>query len=129
MSTEQRSPQERVSLGAPLTDRVNSEPPIFNGMSETEAMYLGSAGFVVSACLGLFISFMMGKFVPMAIICVIGPLLVLWRGSLYLQKIKRGKPEGCYVQAARIWLGNHGLMKKRYMAHDGFFEIGRRLEP
>lgn len=116
-------------MGAPLTDRVNSEPPIFNGMAETEAMYLGAAGFIVSACIGLFVSSMTGKFSLMAIICIAVPLLVLWYGSLYLQKIKRGKPEGCYVQATRIWLANHGFMKNPYLAHDGFFDLGRRLKP
>lgn len=98
-------------------------------MAETEAAYIGVAGFILSACVGLFIAFMTGKFLFMAVICIAGPLLVLWYGSLYLQKIKRGKPEGCYVQAARIWLANHGFMKNRYLAHDGYFDLGRRLEP
>lgn len=92
-------------------------------------MYVGAVGFIVSACIGLFIVFMTGKFLFMALLCIAGPLLVLWYGSLYLQKIKRGKPEGCYVQAARIWLANFGFMKSPYLAHDGFFELGRRLKP
>nr|KAJ8744172.1 TIGR03750 family conjugal transfer protein [Delftia sp. PS-11] len=112
-----------------MTDRVNSEPPIFNGMSETEASYLGAAGFMASACVGGLVVSFTGHFLIMMVICIIGTLLTLWYGSLYLQKIKRGKPEGCYVQAARIYLSQRGFMKKRYLAHDGYFDLGRRLEP
>lgn len=83
---------------------------------------------MVSFLFGLFIAFMMGKVLIMAVICIVGPLLVLWYGSLYLQKIKRGKPEGCYVQTARIFLANRGFAKKRYLAHDGHFELGRRIK-
>jgi len=39
---------------APLTDLVNVEPPILNGMTSTEATYVGIAAFVLWLILGAF---------------------------------------------------------------------------
>ncbi|GEM_PF-5283160 len=113
---------------APLTDRVNSEPPIVNGMSATEASYVGAAAFVVSLLLGVLLYALTGYWYFIFGISIIGPLAALWYASLYLQQVKRNKPEGWYVQAARLWLTGVGFGRGAYLRHDGFFDLGRRLD-
>ncbi|WP_233168491.1 TIGR03750 family conjugal transfer protein [Xylophilus sp. ASV27] len=115
------------AMRAPLTDRVNSEPPIINGMSATEAGYLGLASLTVSAAAGGLLYALTGYWHFIFAVCVVGPMLTLWYGSLYLQQVKRGKPEGWYVQVVRIWCGDVGLARKHFLQHDGYYEIGRRL--
>lgn len=113
---------------APLTDRVNSEPPIVNGMSATEAGYVGSAAFMASVLLGVLLYALTGYWYFIFGIAIIGPLATLWYASLHLQTVKRNKPEGWYVQAARLWLANAGIGRSTYLRHHGFFELGRRLD-
>lgn len=113
---------------APLTDRVNSQPPIVNGMSAAEAGYLGAASLAVSAAIGGALYAFTGYWHFIFAVSIVGPMLTLWYGSLYLQNVKRGKPEGWYVQAVRIWLGETGLVRRYYLHHDGYYELGRRLD-
>lgn len=112
---------------APLTDRVNAEPAIIHGMSATEGAYIGAAAFGTGFGLG-FLIFLVTEFWPLILIFSIGfPIIFLWYGSMYLQKIKRGKPEGTYTQALHIYFAKAGFFKSRYLTHDGYFELGRRL--
>lgn len=112
---------------APLTDRVNSEPPIINGMTMTEAAYLGSISLVASFLCGLLCSVLTGYWLCLLILCIVGPLISLWYASLYLQKIKRGQPEGTYIQKMRIWFADMGLIRHCFTQHKGFFSLGCAL--
>ncbi|AVS67400.1 TIGR03750 family conjugal transfer protein [Paracidovorax avenae] len=113
---------------APLTDRVNTEPPIINGMSATEGGYVAAASFAFFLVVGLLLYLLTGYWHFIFACSVIGPVAVLWQASLYLQTVKRNKPEGWYVQAARLWLEDHGPGRKRYLRHHGYFELGRRID-
>lgn len=113
---------------APLTDRVNTEPPIINGMSATEGGYVAAVSFAFFLVLGLLLYLFTGYWHFIFASSVIGPVAVLWQASLYLQTVKRNKPEGWYVQAARLWLEDHGPGRKRYLRHHGYFELGRRID-
>lgn len=113
---------------APLTDRVNTEPPIINGMSATEGGYVAAVSFAIFLVVGFLLFLATGYWHFIFASSVIGPFAVLWQASLYLQQVKRNKPEGWYVQAARLWLDDHGPGRKRYLRHHGYFELGRRID-
>ena len=85
---------------APITDRVNAEPAILNGMTVTEAQVIGAASLVVFLVLGGLIFVVIGQWQVLLMLAIFGPALVLWFSSLYLAKIKRGRPDGFYIRFA-----------------------------
>lgn len=109
---------------APLTDRVNSEPPIINGMATSEAGYIGGVSFAVSAFIGGTIALITGFWVALPILCVIVPFAVLWYSSLYLQEVKRNRPEGFYLHSMHFYLVSHKLAKSKFLVHDGRMQLG-----
>jgi len=124
MISEQRPPERR---GAPLTDRVNAEPAIINGMSSTEATYIGCASLAISGALGGVLFLLTGYWHFIFLLGIALPLVIIWYSSIYLQSIKRSKPERWYFQALRIYLARKGIVKSRYITHDGYMELGRRI--
>lgn len=124
MAAEQQ-PQER--RGAPLTDRVNAEPAIINGMSVTEATYIGGGSFAISIVLGVVLFFLTGFWHFIFVLGIALPMVTIWYSSFYLQSIKRSKPERWYVQAFRIYLARKGIVKSQYITHHGYMELGRRI--
>ncbi|WP_312840497.1 TIGR03750 family conjugal transfer protein [Delftia tsuruhatensis] len=124
MASDQQ-PQER--RGAPLTDRVNAEPAIINGMSATEASYIGGASLAISVVLGGGLFFLTGYWHFIFVLGIALPMVTIWYSSFYLQSIKRSKPERWYVQAFRIYLARKGIVKSRYITHDGYMELGRKI--
>ncbi|ATH15472.1 TIGR03750 family conjugal transfer protein [Delftia acidovorans] len=110
-----------------MTDRVNAEPAIINGMSATEATYIGAASFGVSVVLGGVLFFLTGFWHFIFLLGIALPMVTIWYSSFYLQSIKRSKPERWYVQAFRIYLARKGIVKSRYITHDGYMELGRSI--
>lgn len=113
-----------MKIPTPLTDRVNTEPAIINGMSASEAHYIAVVSFGFSVLVGGALFAVTGFWPLLVILCILGPLFALWYGSLYLQTIKRDRPDGYYVQSIHIWLSNAGLIQCKFNRHNRFYEIG-----
>ncbi|WP_313569344.1 TIGR03750 family conjugal transfer protein [Comamonas terrigena] len=111
----------------PLTDRVNVEPAIINGMTSTEANYIAVVSFALSLLVGVALFIVTGFWPLLVVFCIGGPVLSLWYGSLYLQTIKRNRPDGFYVQAAHIWLSKIGIIRCRFIRHNRFYELGASI--
>lgn len=126
-STDKQGAEFRAQDKAPLTDRVNSEPPIINGMSSGEANYIGAASMLVSILIGILLYWITDIWVIPFLLCIIGPMLCLWYGSLYLQKVKRGRPEGFYLHAMHLFFAARKLVKAKFILHHGYYELGCRL--
>lgn len=109
---------------APLTDRVNSEPPIINGMAASEAGYIGGVSFAASLFIGCVVAYISGFWIVIPIICIIVPFAALWYSSLYLQEIKRNRPEGFYLHAMHFYFVSHNLTKSKFLVHDGRMQLG-----
>lgn len=109
---------------APLTDRVNSEPPIINGMAASEASYIGLLSFAVSFFIGGIISYVSGYWYILPIACIVLPLTAIWYVSLYLQQVKRNRPEGFYAHQIHLKMASHNLIKSKYVTHDGYMQLG-----
>lgn len=109
----------------PLTDRVNVEPPILHGMAASEAKYIG----IAAGCLGLLVAgllqVMTGLGTLLLIVVVVIPLVVLWFSSLFLMKIKRGRPDGFYIQNIHLYLVERNLMAQKFINHFDFWDLGR----
>lgn len=115
---------------APITDRVNAEPAILNGMTVTEAQVIGAASLVVFLVLGGLIFVVIGQWQVLLMLAIFGPALVLWFSSLYLAKIKRGRPDGFYTQAIQIWREERGLIvgEPKFLRYGGWWGLGRTLD-
>ncbi|PZP98279.1 MAG: TIGR03750 family conjugal transfer protein [Variovorax paradoxus] len=108
----------------PLTDRVNSEPAILHGMTASEATWLGGLSLLIYTLLTGLVIYASGLW-QLLLAPLIATIGTLWFGSMWLQKIKRDRPDGHYGHALQLWLSRHGLSQARFVRHDGYWSIGR----
>lgn len=114
-------------IHAPLTDRVNVEPPILRGMTESEAAVIGLAALAVWLVVGAVLALVVGLWQVLLAAAVFGPIVTLWKASAVLARIKRNRPDGYYRQALSLWLAAHGLARQRFIRHAGYWSLGRGL--
>lgn len=112
---------------APITDRVNVEPAILNGMTASEAKTIGLVALVSCFLLGAFLVAVTGFWQALLLVTLLGPLVILWFSSKYLAGIKRYRPDGYYSQAIHLWLAGRGLTACKFISHDGYWSLGRTL--
>lgn len=110
---------------SPLTDRVNIEPPILNGMTAPEASMIGALAFGAWVVVGLLGAAALGRWQVLLGAAIFGPMVTLWKASVVLARIKRNRPDAYYRQAAQLWLSSRGLLRTRFIRHDGHWELGR----
>ena len=132
MSTRTRSQAaadiEAVRHKAPVTDRVNVEPSILNGMNMPEAQVIGAVSLVVFLIVGGLVFSATRLWQVWLLLSLIGPTLALWFGSLYLARIKRGRPDAYYTQAIHLWLAQRSLVKPRFITYHGWWSLGRSFD-
>lgn len=115
------------SVQAPMTDRVNVQPPIMNGMTAGEAKVVGLLALVVNLIVGGIAAFATGIWQVLLGFAVIGTLAVVWRVSIWLASAKRGRPDGFYVQRIRLWAARQGFGGGHYISHDSAWDLGRPM--
>jgi conjugative transfer region protein (TIGR03750 family) len=113
---------------APVTDRVNVEPAIIRGMTVTEAKLIFLVTFPLCILLGVVLLMITGFWQFILMLSIIGPLVSLWVASGYLQKIKRGRPDGYYTQAIHLWMAKRGLATNQFLSHNGQWDLGRSMD-
>ena len=119
---------EAARQRAPITDRVNVEPAILNGMTLTETKVIGSVSFVVFMLIGALLFSVTRYWQFMLVLGTFGPAFVLWFASQYLARIKRGRPDGYYTQAIHLWLAHRGLATPKFLIYHGWWGLGRSLD-
>jgi conjugative transfer region protein (TIGR03750 family) len=112
---------------APMTDRVNVEPPIMNGMTASEAKIVGSLALVANLIVGGIAAFAIGIWQVLLGFVVVGTLAVVWRTSIWLASTKRGKPDGFHIQRMRLWAARKGFGSAQFISHDSAWELGRPM--
>lgn len=119
---------EAARQRAPLTDRVNVEPPILNGMTASEAQIIGLVALVSFLLIGALVFWATGRWQFLLLLAVFGPAVVLWLASLQLARLKRGRPDAFYQQRMHQWLADRGLVQPKTIVHHGWWSLGRTLE-
>jgi conjugative transfer region protein (TIGR03750 family) len=114
-----------LSSQAPLADRVNVEPPIINGMSQSEASYTALVAFVVWCVVGLLVAWASGLWPLFIVTAAAGTLGTVWPLSQYMATLKRNRPDGYYEQWIRRRLASVGLRRSRLICHHGHWQLGR----
>ena len=118
---------EAARLRAPITDRVNVEPAILNGMTVTEAQWIGAVALGIFLLVGGLVFLVTGFWQVWLLLAIFGTALVLWFASVYLARIKRGRPDAYYTQAIHLWLVQRGLAGAEFIHHQGWWSLGRSL--
>ena len=118
---------EAARQRAPITDRVNVEPAILNGMTVTEAQWIGLLALVVFLLVGFLVFLVTGFWQVWLLLAIFGTALVLWFASVYLARIKRGRPDAYYTQALHLWLVQRGLAGAKFINHHGWWSLGRSM--
>lgn len=134
MATSKPQPQhletnELIAQGAaaPITDRVNVEPAILNGMTASEAQVIGLVSLALCLMLGGALLAATGWWQALLLAALFGPLVILWFASKYLAKIKRNRPDGYYSQALHQKMAGWGLATSKFIDHTGYWSLGRTL--
>jgi len=127
-TTNRHAAAEQARSRAPVTDRVNVEPSVLRGMTVTEAKVIAAVSLPTCVFLGGLLFILTGAWQLLLLLGIFGPIACLWFGSAYLQDLKRGRPDGYYTQAVHLWMVRRGLVRSRYITHDGQWDLGRSLD-
>ena len=119
---------EAARQRAPITDRVNIEPAILNGMTVTEAQWIAGIAMVVFLLIGGLLYLVTGLWQFVLLLTVFGTALTLWFGSQVLARVKRGRPDTYYTQAIHLWLAHRGLTRPKFITYHGWWSLGRTLD-
>ena len=119
---------EAARQRAPITDRVNIEPAILNGMTVTEAQWIAGIAMVVFLLIGGLLVLVTGLWQFVLLLTVFGTALTLWFGSQVLARVKRGRPDAYYTQAIHLWLAHRGLTRPKFITYHGWWSLGRTLD-
>jgi len=112
-------------MDALLGERLNSEPVVFRGYTDSELLLAIIVSAAVWFPLALVIGFFAGSVsmaLGVAMLAVLGS--VAGGASLY-QRWKRGRPDGYLQQRVRLWLADAGLVKTGLVRHHGVMALGR----
>ena len=110
-----------------LTDRTNVEPAILQGMTVTEAKFIGIVSMLACLALAVLIFVVTGIWQVFLVLGVFGPSATLWLASSYLAHIKRGKPDGYYSQVLALRMVAWGLAKRIWIDRTGWWSQGREF--
>ncbi len=113
---------------APLTDRINAEPPILRGLSSSEALFAIMAAFAFWIPVGLVIGFIAGHMPISVIIMGFGSLGTVWLSSGWFQTVKRDRPDFYYQHQFKKWRTRFGL-SHRFLSQSGVWDLGRSMPP
>lgn len=116
-----------VAPVAPLTDRVNSEPPIMRGLSATETLVAMAVWFPLWFFIGTLFALLFGHWQILALMGVIGPLVSVWVSAGFLARFKRNRPDHYYRHAFVGWRHRLGLGQSPFISRRGAWDLGRSM--
>jgi conjugative transfer region protein (TIGR03750 family) len=112
---------------APLTDRVNCEPPVLRGLSVSEVVVASALFFPLWFCLGFIAARLFHHWQILVILGIFGPLASVWASAGFLAGLKRNRPDHYYWQAWLWWLHRCGVWRVPFVSHHGAWDLGRSL--
>ena len=112
-----------------LADRLNQEPVIFRGSTNSELGVILLCGVIFWVPVGLILGAMMGAVVMGLGLSTLGVLLTIFFGSTFFQRIKRGRPDNYYQHLVIIKLSRLGLRKSLLILKGGAWDLGRSDVP
>ena len=118
---------EHDSRTETLADRLNQEPVIFRGSTNSELGMILLVATVFWLPTGLLLAGLFGAPVMGLGIATLGVLATIYFGSTGFQRIKRGRPDFYYQHVLIIKLNKLGLRSSSLIARQGPWDLGRTL--
>lgn len=110
-----------------LADRLNQEPVIFRGSTNSELGMILLCAIVFWLPAGLLLAALFGAVVMGLGIATLGVLATIVFGSTGFQRIKRGRPDFYYQHVLILKLNKLGLRSSSLVARQGAWDLGRTL--
>lgn len=107
-----------------LADRLNQEPVIFRGSTNSELGVILLCAVAFWVPMGLIMGALMGTIVMGLGLSTLGVLLTIFFGSTLFQRIKRGRPDNYYQHLMMIKLSRLGLRKSTLILKSGTWDLG-----
>jgi conjugative transfer region protein (TIGR03750 family) len=108
-----------------LADRLNQEPVIFRGSTNSELGIILLCAVVFWVPFGFIVGALFGAVVMGLGISSLGVLITIVVGSTIFQRIKRGKPDNYYQHQVIIKLDQLKLRKSSLVLSSGNWDLGR----
>lgn len=108
-----------------LADRLNQEPVIFRGSTNSELGIILLCAVVFWIPFGFILAALFGAVVMGLGISSLGVLITIVVGSTVFQRIKRGKPDNFYQHQVIIKLDQLKLRKSGLILTSGHWDLGR----
>ena len=108
-----------------LADRLNSEPVIFRGSTNSELGVIALVAALFWLPFSVLIGTLIGKFFIAVGLSAVGVLATIFFGSTLFQRIKRGKPDFYYQHVVIIKLQRMGLRASQLILRNGLWSLGR----
>jgi conjugative transfer region protein (TIGR03750 family) len=108
-----------------LADRLNQEPVIFRGSTNSELGIILLCAVVFWVPFGFIVGALFGAVVMGLGISSLGVLITIVVGSTVFQRIKRGKPDNYYQHQVIIKLDRLKLRKSSLILSSGNWDLGR----
>jgi conjugative transfer region protein (TIGR03750 family) len=118
--------EERAHSVNFLPDRLNREPVVFRGLTNSEMFVLLKVGALIWFPLSIAVCWWMGAAIlglGVGMLLTMGTVML---GGLLLQRKKRGKPEGWYERYLKIYLQDYGISSYGFIRYSGPWDIRRR---
>lgn len=110
-----------------IPDRLNEEPVIYIGMTNSELKLAGmvSVAFWIPVC--LLIASLLGKGI-LGLAAGTGlAFATMWLVGKKLRVLKRGKPKQFHVMSIAAWLEDHGLKPQTMIRQTAVWDIRRKV--
>ncbi len=107
-----------------LADRLNQEPVIFRGSTNSELGVILLCGVIFWVPFGLIVGALFGVIMIGLGLSTLGILLTIVFGSTYFQKIKRGRPDNYYQHRVALKLNELGLRKSPLILKGSVWDLG-----
>jgi len=108
-----------------LADRLNQEPVIFRGSTNSELGLILLCAVIFWVPVGLIIGALIGAVVMGLGLATLAVLLTILIGSTLFQRIKRGRPDNYYQHCLLLKLNKSGLRKSVLILRTGAWDLGR----
>ena len=110
-----------------IPDRLNEEPVIYIGMTNSELKLCGMVSLGVWLPICLVVAVVIGKGILGLAAGVLLAFLTMWLAGKKLRVIKRGKPKQFHVMAIAAWLEDNNLKPKTMIRTSEVWDIRRKV--
>ena len=107
------------------SERLNDEPVIFRGYTDSEFVVAMALALSISLPTGLFAGILLGRIAMGIGLSMVSAIVLVVLGATVYQNWKRGRPLFWLQQRAPIAMADLGLVRTRFIRRRGVMSVGR----